>query len=218
MRALLLVALLGFAACTSQVEMDAAREGEERAAADIAEGTPCLLFLGLPSPSASPLDPETGLPRYSRGCVISDESTTYVGAYNDAIRRALREGRLAGMTFREKATTRESLQQRFRGPDVHRLAFRGAPLDAPGGRFRVEDAPRHHPQAPNVETPYLFVTDLRTGVRRELHYVPLGLTDVDVAFADEGTTLLVSAGAGVEYRTFDLPHALLLQVFPAAGE
>jgi hypothetical protein len=121
------------------------------------------------------------------------------------------------MTFREQWRTRAELTRRFGEEGVARLAFRES-LVAPGGRFRVEFAPRHHPLAPTNESPYLFVTDRESGSRRELRYAPIGAKEVQVLFADGGTTAWISGGTGDEILTFDLPHALLLQVFPAVAE
>jgi hypothetical protein len=206
------------AACDSPKVREAREHGAAAAERGIAAGEECLLGLGLVAPWSSPLDPETGLLRYSNGCEISDESTAYADAFNERVLAALHEGRLAGRTFRDKATTLAAVEQRFRGVDVVTVSLGGARVAAPGGRFEVEVSPRHPPQAPSVDTPYLFVTDTTNGSRRELTYLAPGETSARILFDHGGTTLLVAPIRLVAqsiYRTFDLPRAVELQAFVA---
>lgn len=187
-------------------ERDRARADAEEA---IAAGRPHLLYIGLPGPHSSPLDTTTGLPSYSMGCVVSDGTLAYMKSFNAATLAARDAGRLEGMTFEGKVTTAEALRARF-GPEGGRTLTLGGPAaDAPGGAFRVEIAPRSGREG---DTPYLFVTEVATGRRKELVYV--GEPRARVLFDHDGTTLLARDDRYRVFRTFDLPRALELQVFP----
>ena len=209
----LVLSALALVACASAEVRSAADRGRADAEKEIAAGRPCLLYIGLPSGEASPLDRETGLPQHSVGCELDDRTVAYVNAHDGAIRDALRAGRLRGMTFEDRWTTREEVVARFAGAGVTTLSVGDPPAAAPGGRFRVEVAPRNNQG--NMQ-PYLFVLDDAAGTRRELHY--LGGTSARVLFAHEGRTLLVHDTTYRWVRTFDLAGLVALQTFPLEGE
>jgi len=205
----LLLLALGVAACASPAEADAARRGRAETEADIATGKPGLLTIGLLGPDHSPLDPASGLPRYSVGCVVSGEATARVDAYNGVILAALRDGRLRGMTFEDRVTSREAAAARFAAEGGTVVEMGGPAADSPGGRFRVEVAPRN---LMGHMGPYVFVTDTATGERGELIY--LGEPRGRVLFDAGGRTLLVRDDRFRTTRTFDLARRLDLQTFP----
>jgi hypothetical protein len=205
---LLLLAVLG---CSSPGASQGATEGRAAAERDIAAGSPCLLFIGMPSPDHSPLDPSTGLLHYSTGCVVSDRSSAFVKANNELVLRALREGRLAGMTCESQALTAEEARAFFADGRGTVIAVDGVAEEPVENGFRVEMAPR---LGRSGDTPYVFVVDGETGRRTELIYV--GEPKARVAFAHGGRTVLVRDDAHGTIRTFDLARGLELQVFPDA--
>ena len=176
----------------------------------IAARHPSLLFIGLPFPDHSPLDPETGLPAYSSGCCFNDFSAAFMEAHNDAILAALREGRLAGMTFEDRVMTAEEAMAPFANGGGTPITF-DSPIGDPSGAYRVEIAPRFGKPA---DTPYVFCVEVVTGRRAEAHF--LGESKARVAFAHGGRTLLVRDDRFRIVRTFDLARALALQRFPDA--
>jgi hypothetical protein len=180
-----LLLALGSAGCVSVASMAGAAAGRAAAEADIAAGSPCLLTIGRLGPWTG-IDRETGLPRRSIGCVVDDGTLAEVDAYNGAVRAALGEGRLVGMTFEDRWTTREAVATRFGEEGGIPLSIDGPPATAPGGRYRVEFASRDPRE---VRRPYLSVTDVGSGVRLEL--VSPGGAKALVLFDLEGRTLLM---------------------------
>ncbi len=199
-------ALLG--ACASSEEREARNRGIERARRDIEAGRPHLLYTGLPSPDASPLDPETGLPRHSRGCVVSDTGMAEEDGYNDTVLDALANGELDHLTLRHKVTTHAALAERFVDGGGTNLTFESEPALAPSGRYEITLAER---DIPGSDTPYVFVTDTESGRRSELIYI--GEPKARVLFDHDGTTLLIRDDHYQRFVTYDLPQVLQMQVF-----
>lgn len=69
-------------------------EGRAAAEREIAEGRPCFLTYGLPLPGVEVFDASSGLPCYSMGCTVTPGLTAFRRAHNEAVREALRDGRL----------------------------------------------------------------------------------------------------------------------------
>ena len=200
--------LLLAAGCSSPEGVKGGDEGRAAAETGVAKGEPCLLFIGLPRIDYSPLDPETGLLRYSMGCVVDDRSMAYMTAHNDATLAALREGRLEGRTFKDRVMTPAAARAPSRAGGGAAIVLDGDGVPAPAGGSLVSLAPRFGKPG---ETPYVFVVD-GAGARRELHYV--GGPKARISFAHGGRTLLVRDDVYIVIRTFDLARGLELQVFP----
>ncbi len=197
--------------CASVLHPIAYREGVSAAEKDIAAGEPHLVFIGLPRHDAGPLDPATGLPRYTMGCEWSPAEDARMDGYNATTLAALREGRLDRYALKHKATTRAALVARFEADGGTSLAVGAPPVEAPGGRLVIEAAPRG---IYGSTTPYLFVTDRETGQRNEMHWLNPGAR---ILFDHDGTTLLLRDEQFREFVTFDLPRRMELQKFPDPG-
>jgi hypothetical protein len=200
-------AVLAQNGCVSLLEPAAYRRGVKAAETDIAKGNPRLVFLGLPRHDAGWLDEETGLPRSTLGCVWSEEKGAFMAGYNDTVGAALRAGKLDGAVLKHKVTTREAAMALLDGDAARPLAIGDSPLDAPGGRFRIEAAPRNNH---GDMRPYVFVTERLGGGRHELHWLNPGAR---VAFDHDGTTLVLRDAEFQQTLTFDLPSRLHLQSF-----
>src|SRR6185436_18790273 len=109
----LAAALAGAAGCTIlpvPPELTAAAQrGRDDAERDLARGRPRFAVVGLLSEDDSPLDPKTGLVKFSVGCCKSRERLAYCEAYDDVFAQAGDAGRLRGVTLERKATTRAAV-------------------------------------------------------------------------------------------------------------
>jgi hypothetical protein len=205
--ALLLSALLASACVApSPTVVDAARRGREDAERDVARGRPRLAIIGAVPDDESPLDPESGLVRFSAGCCKSHERMAYVEAYDDVVAAAAKSGRLPTASFLARTTTRPAVAARLASGAVALEPGRPA-IDSPDGRYRVEIGP-----SGGFATSALWRVDRASGEREELRY--LGGERAVVVI--DGASLLLRDDAAHLYATFDLPTALPLQVFPDA--
>jgi hypothetical protein len=188
-------------------------EGRAQALADIAKGDPHLFYFGLSSHDFSPLDPETGLLYESRGCVVTTEGASFVKGYNDATLEAAAAGRVDA--YKDRVTTRHALEARFSQADVVTLTPEHPSMDVPGGKLRIELGPYQYSfDPPGKTTPYLFVVDVSTGERKNLHY--LRRLNARIALDAEARTLFLDEGAGC-FSTHDLATRRMLQSFVAPG-
>lgn len=200
-----LVLVVLIAACTAK-NSAASLRGEADAEHHIATGRPRLLFIGLPATERDIVDRATGLPAFSTGCVVDDEQSEYVRAYNNTVHQALAAGRLSGLTLGHKLTDYATVDARFEREPPVMLEIDGASVPSPGGRFEVRYARYDdHPDAVR----FIYVKDLTT--EREQRTVNPKADAVPVLFDHEGTTLLVRDERFDRYVTVDLPRALDMQ-------
>jgi hypothetical protein len=175
---------------------------------DIKAGEPHLLYLGLPSTEAGCLDPETGLPLGSIGCVYSEQAAALMDGYSHETLRALHTGELAPFVLKYELTSRVAVEARVHAEGGFTLAVGSPAADSPNGRYRIEVAPRFgNPD----DTPYVFSTNVATGKRQELWFIR---EKARVLFDHDDTTLLVRDEGYKRYFTVDLPRQLQLQFFP----
>ena len=209
MNRLLWIATLLATGCvaTSPGAADAARRGRADAERDLSMWRPRVAVIGVLFGDMSPLDPATGLTKFSAGCCKTPEFLAYSDAYNDTIDAARGAGRLVGMTLEKKAMTREAVAAAFAAGSAAEIRLGGPGVDAPGGRFHLEVAP-----GTGLSSIALWSSDRATGERSELRY--LGSERAQAIFDADGSTLYVRDAAARMFVTFDLPGALLLQVFP----
>lgn len=205
-----LAAALAASACAATAEEiaagDRARSDAER---DVSAGRARVAFIGTLRDDESALDPECGLVRLSVGCCKSAKTIAYRDAYNDAVDAARRAGRLAGLTFEGRATPRSAIEAAFANGGGTPVRLGDASATSPDGRWTVEVAP-----STGRDSLALARTDGATGARGELRY--LAREEVRVAFAKDGVTLWMRDDRARLCATFDLPSALLLEVFPDA--
>lgn len=71
-----------------------AERGRADAERDLAAGKPVIHRYGEPMLDLL-TDPETGLRFHDHGCVVTDDLLRYVAAYNEVVRKAFVDGRLA---------------------------------------------------------------------------------------------------------------------------
>lgn len=186
--------------------VDPALQGRADAEAAIAAGRPLRLLHGESDDLR--IDADTGLPVSGFGCCFEEPNAKYLDAYNAVIDAARAAGRLREFDFRPKQLPPDVARSRL---DTAGRAFAAgdAPIVAPSGTHRVGFQPG---DAPSDGTLFVERAD-GTG-----HYALRNVSGpVRVAFAEDGTTLLVSGGGIAGIETFDLPHAVAVQVI-AAGK
>ena len=193
--------------CASASSAVATAQEQARADAlrDLAAGRPHVAWIGVVMADSSQLEPVTGLTRVSAGCCRTPERAAYCDAYTAVISQARAEGRLTGMTFADRITSREAMAARFAEEAPLRLRD-GVAADVPGGRFRIDAGP-----AADGQHMAIRLVDLATQERTELRL--LGGDEARALFADGGASLWVRDDASHLYVTYDLATAQRLQAF-----
>jgi hypothetical protein len=200
-------ALVAAACAATAEERDAAERAHAHAERDLAAGRARVAFIGMLHDDESALDPGTGLVRLSVGCCRSAKTVAYRDAYNDAVAAARREGRLAGLTFENRATPREEVEAAFAVGGGEEVRLGGTPAASPDGRWLVEVSPSE-----GRDSLALARVERASGVRDEMRW--LAREEVRIAFAKDGVTLWVRDDHARLCATYDLPTALLLEAFP----
>jgi len=182
---------------------DPAVQGRVDAEDAIARGRPLRLLHGESDDQR--IDAETGLPVGGFGCCYDDANAKYLDAYNAVIDAARAAGRLKEYDFRPKQMTAAAARAL--------LATAGrpfepgdAPVAAPDGKHRVVLVGGERPADGTL---YVERAD---GSGRYALRATFGA--LRIAFAADGTTLLVAGGGRPGIETFDLPHAVAVQVVP----
>lgn len=169
-----------------------------------------IRYFGFPSPVKAPmggfttLDPETGLPTTSEGCIIIPGIAERVLEHNEEIRAACARGELREFQLKHKFTTRGDLHDRFRKQQGALLAP-GSDVETVDGTYRLEV---------RLERDSYWQGYLHANGEPARRFGDAGERDQEwrVLFDHDDTTVLLKKGDDA-FEVCDLPTRNVIQSF-----
>jgi hypothetical protein len=170
-------------------------------------GMPGHARLDEPYGGTTTLDPETGLPRRTGGCIVMPGELEEIELHNARVRAACARGELRAFQLTHKFMRPEDLATRFR-KDAGDILAPGRSVESPDHAYRIEVRLEAYPRA--TQGYWQGYVHARGDALRRF-----GLTGKPgevwrVLFDHENTTLLVKKGEDA-FEVHDLPTREVVQ-------